>query len=280
MGKSLLSTSTKGGDNIAIEVDITWAGGGAVHRDRLVMPESALQADSALIRALADLSANGEAVIDPSRWITPTGMEILTLPASDFSLRVQPVVGRFYPRLAFASLAEGIRDMRPVRLLAMDGDALRVEPNHPLAGREVRLTLRRVAADAVHTRFEQLFDGPGMQVPPPQASACYLPEGALRRQDETNDGNFYARARLVHHLDAACRAEITRMYGRFLQPGMRLLDLMSSWVSHLPDAPADLHVSGLGMNAEELAANNRLTERVVHDLNADPNLPYADAAFD
>ncbi|MGQ9860917.1 MAG: methyltransferase domain-containing protein [Thiobacillaceae bacterium] len=264
----------------AIEADITWAGGGAVHRDRLVMPQAALQADGALIRALADHDATGEAEIDPGRWITPTGVEIRTLPASAFSLRVQPVVGRFYPRLAYAGLAEGSRDLRPARLLAMDGDALRVDPNHPLAGREVRLTLRRVAADAARTRFVQLFDGPGMQVPPAHAAACYLPEGALGRQDETKDDDFYARARLVHHLDAACRAEIVRLHGRLLRPGMRVLDLMSSWVSHLPDAPADLHVSGLGMNAEELAANTRLAGRVVHDLNADPRLPYADAAFD
>jgi SAM-dependent methyltransferase len=61
---------------------------------------------------------------------------------------------------------------------------------------------------------------------------------------------------------------------------MRVLDLMSSWVSHLPDAPADLAVTGLGMNAAELAANERLKARVVHDLNADPRLPFADAAFD
>jgi SAM-dependent methyltransferase len=61
---------------------------------------------------------------------------------------------------------------------------------------------------------------------------------------------------------------------------MRLLDLMSSWVSHLPQVPADLAVTGLGMNAEELAANPRLAQRRVHDLNADPRLPFADGSFD
>jgi SAM-dependent methyltransferase len=60
---------------------------------------------------------------------------------------------------------------------------------------------------------------------------------------------------------------------------MRVLDLMSSWVSHLPD-PIDLHVTGLGLNAAELAQNPRLAERTVHDLNENPALPYPDAHFD
>ena len=34
------------------------------------------------------------------------------------------------------------------------------------------------------------------------------------------------------------------------------------------------------MNAAELAANPALAEHVVHDLNVDPALPFADASFD
>lgn len=263
-----------------IEADLTWESGGARHRDRLVMPEAALQADAALIRARAVLESSGAAEIDPSRWIAPVGLEPRLLPAAAFRLGVQPVAGRHYPRLAFTGLAEGSRDLRPCRLLASDAEGLRVDLNHPLAGRAVNLALRRVAPDAARTRFVQLFDGPGMQVPPSNAAACYLPGGALARKDETDDGGFYARPRLVHHLDAVCRTEIAWLYGRFLQSGMRLLDLMSSWVNHLPETPVDLEVSGLGMNATELAANARLDTRIVHDLNADPRLPFADAAFD
>nr|WP_282958862.1 class I SAM-dependent methyltransferase [Desulfolutivibrio sulfodismutans] len=59
---------------------------------------------------------------------------------------------------------------------------------------------------------------------------------------------------------------------------------MSSVASHLPletnFAPPGLHVTGLGLNAREMAANPRLAERVVHDVNADPTLPFPDAAFD
>jgi SAM-dependent methyltransferase len=70
------------------------------------------------------------------------------------------------------------------------------------------------------------------------------------------------------------------VYGRLIPAGGSVLDLMSSHVSHLP---ADLQLStvaGLGMNEVELNANRRLTDPVVHDLNADPVLPFADETFD
>ncbi len=264
----------------AIEAQISWQGGGARHCDRLVMPEAALQADGALLRARAELERCGEVELDPRRWIAPVGLEPQRLPMTAWRLKTAPVLGRFYPRLAFTGLAEGSRDLRPVRLLAGEGEALRVDPNHPLAGHVVRLVLRRIGREATRCRFVQLFDGPGMQVPPAQAADAYLPAGALARQDEADDAGFYARPRFVHHLDAVCRAELAALYGRFLQPGMRVLDLMSSWASHLPDTPAALQVHGLGMNAEELAANARLAARSVHDLNADPRLPFPAAAFD
>ena len=46
----------------------------------------------------------------------------------------------------------------------------------------------------------------------------------------------------------------------------------------LPRGAADLTV--LGMNAGELAANPQAAATVVHDLNADPQLPFADGSFD
>jgi SAM-dependent methyltransferase len=55
---------------------------------------------------------------------------------------------------------------------------------------------------------------------------------------------------------------------------------MSSWVSHLPAELAFARVAGLGMNRDELAANPRLSDFCVHDLNARPELPYSDASFD
>ena len=107
-----------------------------------------------------------------------------------------------------------------------------------------------------------------------------LPPHATDRVDESPDASFYAFARMVVHIDDATIAALTDYYAEVLTPGADVLDLMSSWVSHLPaDVPLG-RVAGLGMNAEELAANPRLTEHVVQDLNQDPALPYDDASFD
>ena len=73
---------------------------------------------------------------------------------------------------------------------------------------------------------------------------------------------------------------MTALYREVLPPGGVVLDLMSSWVSHLPPEVAYREVVGLGMNAEELAANPRLTRRIVQDLNRDPALPLGDASVD
>ena len=51
-------------------------------------------------------------------------------------------------------------------------------------------------------------------------------------------------------------------------------------MSHLPEDVTFGRVAGLGMNAHELERNPRLTDFAVHDLNAAPRLPYADASFD
>lgn len=106
-----------------------------------------------------------------------------------------------------------------------------------------------------------------------------FPERFFERQDETDDALFYREPRFVTHIDDATIDALTAFYRDFLPEGARVLDLMSSWVSHLP-ATEYARVAGLGLNAEELAGNRRLTDHVVHDLNAEPRLPYEDGAFD
>ena len=55
---------------------------------------------------------------------------------------------------------------------------------------------------------------------------------------------------------------------------------MSSWRSHLPEGARYREVVGLGLNADEMADNPQLSSWVVHDLNRDPRLPFADEEFD
>ena len=107
-----------------------------------------------------------------------------------------------------------------------------------------------------------------------------LPPQAFRKIDDDDDAVFYAPARLVTHIDAAAIAALTAFYCTEIPPGGVILDLMSSWVSHLPPDLAATEIIGHGMNAVELAANPRLTRWFVQDLNRDPVLPLADAACD
>ena len=104
-----------------------------------------------------------------------------------------------------------------------------------------------------------------------------FPAGFFDRADPSPDPGFYEAPRLVTHIDERAVAAVGALY-EGLGVGGDVLDLMSSWVSHLRSAPASLTV--LGLNAVELAANPMATARVVHDLNASPALPFADASFD
>jgi len=107
-----------------------------------------------------------------------------------------------------------------------------------------------------------------------------LPEEAFDKMDPSPDAEFYAYPRFVTHIDDGAIAAVTQAYREHLPPGGAVLDLMSSWVSHLPDDIAYASVVGHGMNADELAANPRLSRWFVQDLNIDPVLPLEDKQFD
>jgi SAM-dependent methyltransferase len=107
-----------------------------------------------------------------------------------------------------------------------------------------------------------------------------LPEEAFRRTDEAPDEEFYRTPRLVTHIDDQAIAAVTQLYREFFSAGGEILDLMSSWVSHLPPEIEYRRVIGLGMNEVELRRNDRLHSYVVQNLNTDPRLPFGDAEFD
>jgi hypothetical protein len=112
------------------------------------------------------------------------------------------------------------------------------------------------------------------------SDAAVLPPGAFDKEDRGDDLAFYAPARLVTHIDDAAIGALTQLYADLVPAGARILDLMSSWVSHLPEQRRYAEVIGHGMNPDELAANPRLDRWFVQDLNADPRLPLDASAFD
>ena len=107
-----------------------------------------------------------------------------------------------------------------------------------------------------------------------------FPEQFFRRQDESADPNFYMEPRFVTHIDDSTIHNLTEFYRDQIAPGGKVLDLMSSWISHLPEEVDYAHVSGLGMNNKELKANPRLSDFYVQDLNESPTLPFASDTFD
>lgn len=117
----------------------------------------------------------------------------------------------------------------------------------------------------------------------PSSAIGPFPAGFFDRADPAPDGDFYAPTRLVTHIDDGAIAAVGDLYAELGLDGdapapRRVLDLMSSWVSHLRTAPAELVV--LGLNEVELAANPMATQRVVQDLNVDPQLPFPESSMD
>ena len=104
-----------------------------------------------------------------------------------------------------------------------------------------------------------------------------FPPGFFDRADPTPDDRFYGLDRLVTHIDQGAVDAVGSLYSELGLEG-DVLDLMSSWVSHFETPPRRLVV--LGMNQRELAANQQATAHVVHDLNAEPSLPFEDQSFD
>jgi SAM-dependent methyltransferase len=107
-----------------------------------------------------------------------------------------------------------------------------------------------------------------------------LTDAQRRKWDGSDDALFYAEPRFVQHLDAAFRQRLTELYRERIPADAVVLDLMSSWVSHLPEDVSYQSVIGHGLNARELEANPRLTRRWVQNLNEDQKLPLESARVD
>lgn len=200
-----------------------------------------------------------------------------------------PRTGRFYPKGRISGLP-GVfpQNMQPFRCVGVNNGHLDADMAHPLSGYPMTLTMTvgEVSAKADERGGSSvdwvglLTEGPGMQARWQGTPTDFFSDRPFDRQDPQPDERFYAHPRLVHHIDDTARDLVADLYRRFVQSGMQVLDVMTSWVSHLPSTVTPAGVSGLGMNRTEMEQNPLLSDITVHDLNADPQLPYADGAFD
>ncbi|MGB5749870.1 MAG: methyltransferase domain-containing protein [Desulfobacterales bacterium] len=198
-------------------------------------------------------------------------------------------LGRFYPRGILKDVA-GVysANVQPFRCVKLNNGHMTVDLNHPLAGRDLVLSGVVGKVDSKETErggssvdwMAVLTDGPGMQGRWKNQQTDFFSAEGLSRDDETPDSHFYMEPRYVQHIDDTAIEMVRNTYGRFLGDGMDVLDLMSSWKSHLPHKLNLRRVVGLGLNDRELNKNNRLSETVVQDLNLDPQLPFDSDSFD
>ena len=210
-------------------------------------------------------------------------------PISPQTEPIQPKFGRYYP-LGILSKVAGVypNNMTPFRCVSTNGDGIKADANHPLADKS--LSFKATVKD-VREKFEEhggtsidwaevTLSGPGMQSRVNGSPTHFFADDPFRRADESPDGRFYDQPRLVQHIDDTAIDTISRLYGSLVQPDSKVLDLMSSWVSHLPEDLPLKSVTGLGMNEQELLTNNQLSDFSVHDLNDNPHMPFDDNAFD
>jgi FKBP-type peptidyl-prolyl cis-trans isomerase 2 len=234
--------------------------------------------------------------INPSTWVAVRDerkiYEFHQRQVSGLSPQVDPIhprFGRFYP-LGILKNVVGVfpNNMTPFRCISDNDAGLKADANHPLT--EKPLQFKAIIRD-VREKFEEhggtsidwveaALSGPGMQTRVNGSPTDFFAGHPFRRADENPDSLFYKNPRMVNHIDDTAIDKIRRLYGKLIQPQSRVLDLMSSWVSHLPEDLSLKSITGLGMNQKELEANSRLTDYVVHDLNANPRLPFNDNDFD
>lgn len=212
-------------------------------------------------------------------------------PPEKFS-HIKPKLGRFYPLFFFRFLPGALgSSIYPGRIIGANGtkETYLLDANHPLARYPLRLEIEilnvlpkeRETGGRCRDWIEEAFRvGPGMESRYDHLPTDFgfdEPEN-FAREDETPDTYFYREPRFIGHIDRLCHKHLVEFYSTLLPKSGKILDLMSSWESHLPDFPFD--VIGLGINEEELKANPRLKDYVVKDLNQDPSLPFERESFD
>jgi hypothetical protein len=201
----------------------------------------------------------------------------------------EPRRGRFYPKGRLKGLAGIFKDnVQPFRCVGISNGRLTVDFNHPLAGKELDLAVvigkvgnKRAELGGISVDWmETLTAGPGMQAPWQNQLTDYFSDDCFCRADDQADAEFYREPRLVQHIDDTARAIVSNTYGRFLTDGMRVLDLMSSWQSHIPSSLHLDRLVGLGLNQNELKKNPQLSDFLIQDLNAEARLPFESDTFD
>ena len=197
--------------------------------------------------------------------------------------------GRYFsngllPKLGFPPDDRGL-----FRVISHENRKLIFDFNAPLAKYPLKLTgkISKIARDKTE-RGGQAQDimqtmtsnGFGMQARLDQVATEFYADNPFQTENEEDDRLFYESTRFVDYVDSEASDNISEIYNRFLDSGMKVLDLMSGCASHLPEDRPTIELTGLGLNVEELNKNAALHHRKIHDLNQNPIIPFEDQQFD
>lgn len=277
----------------AIEFSLTYRSSCAVHMDRIYLGKVDFWRDifpGSIRHHLVDMVCGERFGEDFKAGVLVPSYRSQRLVRLSLNNSSSLVPGRFYPKdIAWKHLNTFPGDRTPCRIVEKNDSEVIVDTNHPLA--QYPLTVEaeilciqepvRQRGGSLHHITEILTqNGPGMQIPLCQSDCKLLGQYPFERRNNGNDKAFYCEPRLVHHLDSRAREHVQAVFFRLVRPKMRVLDLMSSWQSHLPDQLKTCEVVGLGMNKEELQANRWLKDFYVQDLNKNIQLPFTENTFD
>ena len=277
-----------------VEFELKYTSADAVHADRFFLPVNLWR--DILPEALAEkltgarpgdrLSVSVEPGRDFPAYLPGKKQMVMR---NQFNEYVDtPRYGRFYPQGRLKGLMNIFSDnIVPFRCLGVNAENLLADLNHPFSTFTADLTATvhncRVKpfdrGGECRMVMECISDGPGMQVRA-GGPTDFFDKHSFSRSDDENDGRFYEKPRRVTHVDRRAIQTITALYGGLLKPGMDVLDLMSSWRSHVPDGLGLHCLTGLGMNSMELGDNPQLDRHLVKDINSDPRLPFDNSSFD
>jgi SAM-dependent methyltransferase len=288
-------------EQATVEVRIDWENEGIRHHNRDYFEKISFWRDifpGSLSLKLPDSSGNWLSETFPPGELVPqwskNNLHTVKLKNLKLPRKHGPAIeihcGRHYPRYIAAGTA-GIFDgnLQPLRITALDEHNATIDLNHPLSRSPITVAARIIkdlgaglerGGRCTDVVMDALNAGIGLEALYPSGETDFLSNSSFNRMDDREDSQFYETARLVQHLDRTAIEQVSEIYGRFLQPGMQMLDLMSSWVSHIPESVTDLAVTGLGMNTDELAKNPRLTRQLIQDINLQTSLPFDDRQFD
>lgn len=199
-----------------------------------------------------------------------------------------PRQGRFYPKGLLRDVPGLFSVNRePFRCLDVSESHLLVDLNHPFCTKNATL---HITVGAVEPKLLErggtsrdwsyfICQGVGMQARWQNRTTDFFSDRPFARDDD-KDSVFYEKPRFVKHLDETALDVVRGLHTRFLKNGMKVLDLMSSWQTHLPANAKLERLTGVGMNARELEKNGALTDWLVRDLNLNPSLPFDPESFD